>query len=500
MKKSFLASAAICFSLVLAACGPSTKDVPTDDATAIEDIFNTSGDESYENNLFDSHGKLSLDGTQLVDCHGAAFQLKGVSTHGIAWFPQYVNRDAFASLRDDWGVNCIRLAMYSDESSGYCSGGDRERLKNLIMDGVAYATELDMYVIIDWHVLGEHDPNVHKDEAKAFFADMSKLYADYDNVIYEICNEPNSGVSWSQIKDYAEEVIPTIKANSPDALIIVGTPNWSQDVDIASADPIEGFNNILYTIHFYADTHRQDLRNKVQTALDNGLPLFCSEFGICDASGNGSNNRDEAAKWIKLLDDNGISYCIWNLSNKNESSSLIKASCIKTSGWSYDDLSDEGQWYVDTLGKKSGALIGEVNTDSSSDSGTTNNSESSDSSNSSDNNVPANSASSGDLSVDLSSSNSWQDGSNEFVQYAVSIKNGNNSSDAHGWTIAIEFDQEIELDQSWNGTYKVIDNNKSLIITPADYNTTVNKGSSITDIGFIIKSAKTAKITKVSIN
>lgn len=448
---------------------------------------------------FEAHGKLCLNGTKIVDASGNPFQIKGVSTHGIAWFPQYVNYDAFATLRDDWGVNCIRLAMYSDESSGYCSGGDRERLKNLVVNGVNYATELGMYVIIDWHVLGEHDPNVHKDEAKVFFDEMSKLYADYDNVLYEICNEPNGNVNWEDVKRYAEDVIPVIRANSPDSLIIIGTPTWSQDVDIASKSPITGYDNLLYTIHFYADTHRQDLRNKVKTAIDNGLPLFCSEFGICDASGNGNNNRDEADKWIQLFDDNGISYCIWNLSNKNESSSLIKASCIKTSGWAYEDLSDEGQWYVDTIGKKHGSLIGEPSNQSSggqTDSQTSD--KSADNQTDSQTSDSVSSSVSGNLSVNLVSDNSWNDGSNEFCQYAISITNSDNTSGANGWKVLLEFDTDVELDQSWNGTYKVF--GKSILITPVDYNSEIGKNSSISDIGFIIKSNKSAKLVKVSIS
>ncbi len=448
--------------------------------------------ENEQGTPFENHGKLTLNGTSIVDCNNKAFQLHGVSTHGIAWFPQYVNADAFATLRDEWGVNCIRLAMYSDENNGYCSGGNKDNLKQLVKDGVKYATDLGMYVIIDWHVLGDHDPNVHKDEAKLFFDEMSKLYADNDHVLYEICNEPNGGVKWSSVKSYAEEVIAVIRKNSPDSLIIVGTPTWSQDVDIAAKDPITDYNNILYAIHFYADTHKKDLRNKAQKALDKGLPLFCSEFGICDASGNGKCNEKEADKWIDFFDKNNVSYCIWNLSNKDESSALIKSNCSKTSGWTMDDLSQEGQWYVNSLSSKTnGSRSSAISNSSNNDNSDTNSiaADNDTSSNSS------NSSSSGNLSVDIDDSNSWNDGNNDFVQYNVTIKNTDSTADAIGWKVIIEFENKVEIDQSWNGIYKVSGN--SIIITPVDYNSTVAAGSSQKDIGFIVKSDKDIAIKKI---
>ncbi len=300
---------------------------------------------------YSQHGRLSVNGTTLTDEHGAVFQLQGVSTHGIGWFPQYVNEDTFAEL-EDWGANAVRLAMYTAEG-GYCEGGDanKDKLKNLIDTGVQAATNLGMYVIIDWHVLNDHDPWTYADEAEKFFAEMSEKYKDYGNVIYEICNEPNSGPDWSSVKSYAEKIIPVIRENAPDAIIIVGTPTWSQDVDKAAADPITDYDNIMYALHFYADTHRDYLRDRMKKAIDSGLPVIVSEFGICDASGNGGNNYDEGNKWIEAMDDYNVSYFIWNLSNKTETSALISSSCSKLSGFADSELSDSGRWYKEVLSK-----------------------------------------------------------------------------------------------------------------------------------------------------
>ncbi len=295
---------------------------------------------------YGQHGTLHVENGKLTDENGSTVQLYGMSTHGIAWFPQYINYDSFRTLRDDWNTNCIRLAMYTAEYGGYCAGGDKEQLKQLVKDGVSYATELGMYVIVDWHILSDCDPNQNKDEAIAFFREMTEAFADNDNVLYEICNEPNGGTSWDSIKSYAEEVIPVIREQKPDAVILVGTPTWSQEIDKAAASPLDD-SNVMYTLHFYAGTHKDDLRSRLETCVQNGLPVFVSEFGMCDASGNGANDFDSTTKWLDLLNKYQISFCCWNLANKDESSSVFKASSTALSDWTDEDFNESGRWIRD---------------------------------------------------------------------------------------------------------------------------------------------------------
>lgn len=302
-----------------------------------------------------SAGRLHVKGTKLVDKKGHEVQLRGVSTHGLSWYPQYVNDKCFAQLHDKWGANVVRLAMYTEEYNGYCSGDAKNcsDLKKRIKKGVRLAKKHKMYVIVDWHILSDGNPNSHKKEAKAFFREMSREFKGYNNVIYEICNEPNNGTSWKDIKSYAKSVISTIRKNDKKAVIVVGTPTWSQDVDQAAADPIKG-DNIMYALHFYAATHKADLRNKMTAAINKGLPVFVTEYGICDASGNGAIDKKEADRWIQTMDEYGVSYIAWNLSNKQESSSIIKSSCSKVSGFKKSELSDEGKWLYNLLRKKAG--------------------------------------------------------------------------------------------------------------------------------------------------
>lgn len=291
--------------------------------------------------------KLRVSGTKIVNESGQTVVLNGISTHGIAWFPQYINREAFQSVKDTFGANVIRIAMYSEPSAGYYDG-----LWTKVDEAVEYAKQVGLYVIIDWHILGDGNPNTYKSEAIRFFSYMSAKYKECNNVIYEICNEPNGNVTWkNDVKPYAIELIKTIRANDPDGIILVGTPTWSQDVDIVADDPIEGYSNIMYTLHFYAATHTDWNRQKLETAINKGLPVFVSEFSICDASGNGWNDVNSGNEWMKLLDKYNISFVGWSLCNKDEKASILSTNCWTTGGWSDSDLSESGQWLINQLRK-----------------------------------------------------------------------------------------------------------------------------------------------------
>lgn len=294
-----------------------------------------------------ANGQLQVKGAQIVNSKGKPFVIKGVSTHGLSWYPQYVGKATFKSLKKE-GVNTIRMALYTEEYNGYCNSGkeNQKKLEQLIDDGVKAATELGMYVIIDWHILSDGNPLTHKKEAKVFFKKIAKKYSSYTNVLYEICNEPNgSGGSWQNIKKYAKTIIKTIRSVNKKAIIIVGTPTWSQDVDVAAASPLEG-DNIAYAFHFYASTHKDDLRNKLEGAVKSGLPVIVSEFGLSEASGNGNVDLKEANKWNKLMNRYKLGRVGWSLSNKDESSALLKASCQKVSGFKKSDYSKVGKWLM----------------------------------------------------------------------------------------------------------------------------------------------------------
>ena len=409
-------------------------------------------------------GALRVADGRLTDSNGNPVQLRGISTHGLSWYPGYVNDGCFRQLREEWGANVIRLAMYTAESGGYCTDGNRDDLKAIIARGVQYATDVDMYVIIDWHILSDGNPLTHMEEAKAFFDEMSRSYAGHVNVLYEICNEPNGGTPWSDVKRYAGEIIPVIRANDPDAVILVGTPNWCQYIGDAAADPIEGFDNIMYTVHFYAATHKSELRDEMTRAALGGLPVFVSEFGICDASGNGNIDEEEANRWIETMDNLGISYVNWNLSNNDESSALLMSGCTRTSGFTSEDLSTSGRWVYAMLSGKAPAETAEA-TDAS----------------------PAAPAGVEFAQADgivcaIEKTNEWES-NGTYRQYAVTVRN-TSGADCAQWSVKIEFDGEIRVSDGWNGEYSV--DGSTLYISSVSYNGTIPAGGSIGDVGCIL--------------
>ncbi|MCR5356682.1 MAG: glycoside hydrolase family 5 protein [Lachnospiraceae bacterium] len=301
---------------------------------------------------YDKYGALHVNAKgKLVDRNGVTVTLHGFSTHGLSWYPQYVNRDFFSFMSEKWHVDVIRLALYTAEKDGYCVGDEanKERLLEVIDRGVKAATEVGLYVVIDWHILSDSNPLIYKDEAVKFFDLMASKYHAYGNVFYEICNEPNKDCTWKDIKSYAEEVIPVIRKHDKYAVILCGTPKWSQEVDQAAADPITIDDNLMYVLHFYADSHRDKLRNKFEEAAKGGLPLFITEFGCCDAGGDLANNFEQAGSWIELADKYDVSYIMWNIANRDESSASFVPHCDKTTDFTDEDLNEACRWYLKVL-------------------------------------------------------------------------------------------------------------------------------------------------------
>ena len=277
--------------------------------------------------------------------------LRGVSSNGLITAEDFITDALFCELSRDIGIDLFRFAMYTYGvgSVGYCTGGDKDRHKQDIKSGVELARLHDMYAMIDWHILSDGDPNRYLDEAKLFFEEMAAEFSDYNNVIYEICNEPN-GVSWQEVKEYAEQIIPVIRENDPDSLIIVGNPDWSKDLRSVAADPLD-YANIMYTFHFYSASHGQEFRDMVEALSREGLPIFVTEFGVTSSSGGFPRDLESADLWIDLLERENISYCMWSFSSAPEACSAVRSGVIKYSGFETEDYTATGLWLLDTLAK-----------------------------------------------------------------------------------------------------------------------------------------------------
>jgi len=280
------------------------------------------------------HGNLSVSGTKIIDQNGNPIMLQGVSYGWHNWWPRFYNQESVRWLSDDWNCNVVRAAMGVEPDSGYIKKPEWSQQKiEAVIDG---AIKSNIYVIIDWHSHG-----IHLEPALVFFGEMAKKYGHNPHIIYEIFNEPVKD-SWTDVKAYSVEVIKKIREFDPDNIILVGNPHWDQDVHIVADDPIIGYSNIMYTLHFYAGTHGQFLRDRGDYALSKGIPLFVSESAGMEASGNGPINYTEWNRWILWMKKHQISWVSWSITDKNETCSMLKRSASSTGNWREVDLKESG--------------------------------------------------------------------------------------------------------------------------------------------------------------
>ncbi len=289
-----------------------------------------------ENSPVALNGRLKVEKGKMVNACGHPTQLRGMSTHGIAWNPGAYTEESIKMLVEEWNISLFRIAVYTHEWGGYSTDQwkSKEEYHELIDELVDICGKYGIYCLIDWHILNDvsHDPNNTLDDATIFWDHMSKAHKDKAHVIYEICNEPNKNVSWARIKTYANKIIPVIRANDPNTIIVCGTPNWSQDVDLCYANPLE-FSNIMYTLHFYSGTHTEYLRNKADKAIANGLAIFVTEFGVSKADGSGGVFLDSADDWMDWMDKNDISWANWSFCDKNETSAALVSGSVSKGTW-----------------------------------------------------------------------------------------------------------------------------------------------------------------------
>ncbi|WP_298307136.1 glycoside hydrolase family 5 protein [Flavobacterium sp.] len=281
-----------------------------------------------------NNGNLQVIGTQLCNQKGNPIVLHGMSYGWSCFHPSFYNKQTVKWLKKDWNCTVVRAALGVEPDNGYLQ--NPKVSEKLITDVVDAAIAYDIYVIIDWH-----SHNLNLKEAKDFFDKMSKKYGKFPNVIYEVVNEPDQE-SWEEVKAYSEEVIATIRKNDPDNIILVGSPHWDQDVNLPAENPIKNVTNVMYTMHFYAGTHKQWLRDRTDEAIKKGLPIFVSECAGMEASGDAAMDYVEWQKFIDWMDKNKISWVTWSVSDKDETCSVLKKGASATGNWKASYLKESG--------------------------------------------------------------------------------------------------------------------------------------------------------------
>lgn len=262
------------------------------------------------------HGELSVNGRYIVDCHGEKVQLRGVSFGWHNWWYRFFNESSVTRVAKDWKATVVRCSIGLNlEDNTY------EQNPGLAYATVDYMVEAavknGVYLIIDFH---SHLNNLPL--AKVFFKEVTEKYGHLPNIIYEIWNEPLE-VEWAETKAYSEELLPIIRKNAPKAIVIIPTPRWDQEIDKAADDPITGYDNLVYAVHYYAATHKDFYRDKVRYAIGKNLPVFFSETGGMVHTGDGVLDMDSWEAWLKLADENHISWIAWSISDKKETCSML---------------------------------------------------------------------------------------------------------------------------------------------------------------------------------
>lgn len=304
---------------------------------------------------------LKVSGGMLTDGNGKPVSLRGMSSHGLGWYPRYINASALQTLKE-YGANVIRLALYSETKAGYL---EEPYSLDMLYIGIENAIAEDMYVIVDWHILRDGNPLTHADDAEEFFSEVSRRYANVPNVLYEICNEPNGETGWDDITEYANRIIPVIRENSSDAVILVGTPKYSTQIQEAMKAPLP-FDNLMYSCHKYVDVSPDGEKPSVywlEKAIEYGFPVFVTEWGITYGEDVPDKLEDEetlteqyrnmdmesARSFVEFLNENGISWCGWALSNSVEIHAVIRWNCDKLHGWTAEDLTPGGELMFSAL-------------------------------------------------------------------------------------------------------------------------------------------------------
>ncbi|MDF9830108.1 glycoside hydrolase family 5 protein [Parabacteroides sp. PF5-6] len=282
--------------------------------------------------IVERHGRLSVDGVQLVDEKGEPLILRGVSLGWHNWWAGYYNANAVRQIANDWKATVVRAAIGVEPDGGYIS--NPQRAMQCLTQVVDAAIEQGVYVIIDWHSHG-----IRLEEAKTFFRIVAEKYKDSPNVIYELFNEPVHQ-SWDEVKAYSIELIRTIRAIDPDNIILVGNPHWCQDIHLAADDPITGYANLMYVMHFYAGTHKQWLRDRTDYALSKGLPVFISECAGMEATGDGPIDQTEWNAYIDWMNKQQLSWVAWSVSGKDESCSMLHVGTDPTATWPEESLKE----------------------------------------------------------------------------------------------------------------------------------------------------------------
>lgn len=298
-----------------------------------------------------TYGELKAKNGQLVgSCPqyaNSSVQVKGMSlfwSSGNTYSTDFYSEKGINRMVDDMGIEVVRFALgaadekFNSSGRSYTTGG--EAFQKAMLKAVVNASiEKDIYVIIDWHI--ESSSGFTSDAVK-FFEYAAKEYGSYNNVIFEIWNEPTGDMN--TVKNHADQVIPVIRKYS-DNLILVGSPGWSSQPDVCANAGISD-NNYGCTLHFYAATHKMGGYDKAaESAMSKGIPVFATEWGTVNANGDGGPDLNSSQSWVNWMSQKKISWTNWNASAMSETSAAF-TNALFDNGFTYTASGSAVKGYI----------------------------------------------------------------------------------------------------------------------------------------------------------
>lgn len=269
---------------------------------------------------------ISVKGNKFVDPDGKTVLFRGlsISDPDKLQMQGHWNKEHFAQAKA-MGTTLLRIPVHP---VAWRERGGAEYVK-LLDQAVEWATDLGMYVIIDWHSIGNPTTGVFQDpmydttreETYGFWRAMSRRYSGHNTVaFFELFNEPAAfgRASWDDWKKMVEDQIAVIRDNNRQAIPLVAGFDWAYDLTPLHMNPIAA-EGIGYTTHPYAHKRTQPWEPKWEEDFGfaaSNYPIIATEFGgfaspsAAPASGLYSNPAYGPAI-IKYLESRGISWTVW---------------------------------------------------------------------------------------------------------------------------------------------------------------------------------------------
>lgn len=239
------------------------------------------------------------------------------------WNERYFNQAA------EWGANIVRFAVHPQNLNMY--GWDRTMA--ILDQGVQWAKERGMYVIMDWHSIGNLKTekytsgmyNTTKEETFRFWRTIASRYANEPQVaLYELFNEPTvtadgtQDMTWTEWKTLQEQIIDTIRTYNPNAICLCAGFNWAYDLTPVANEPIDR-KNVAYVSHPYPQKVEEPWEEKWERDFGyvaDTYPVVCTEIGFCLENEPGAHipvksTVTYAEHITKYFEEKGISFTVW---------------------------------------------------------------------------------------------------------------------------------------------------------------------------------------------